>query len=43
MANKIEEKQKDALDAHKLKQNILRESEKSYQNNFIDFGDEDIV
>jgi hypothetical protein len=31
------------FDPHKLQQNILKETEKSYQNNFIDFGDEDIV
>jgi hypothetical protein len=31
------------FDPHKLQQNILKEEDKSYQNNFIDFGDEDIV
>jgi hypothetical protein len=41
--NKIEEKQEDMFDPHKLQQNILKENEKSYQNNFIDFGDDDIV
>lgn len=41
--HKIEEKQKDAYDPLKLQQNILKESDKSYQNNFIDFGDDDIV
>lgn len=41
--NKIEQKQEDMFDPHKLQQNILKEEDKSYQNNFIDFGDEDIV
>lgn len=41
--NKIEEKTEDMFDPHKLQQNILKESERSYQNNFVDFGDEDIV
>lgn len=31
------------FDPHKLQQNILQNNEKSYQNNFIDFGDQDIV
>ncbi len=41
--NKIEEKQEDMFDPHKLQQNILKEEDRSYQNNFIDFGDEDIL
>jgi hypothetical protein len=41
--NKIEEKTEDMFDPHKLQQNILKESERSYQNNFVDFGDEDII
>jgi hypothetical protein len=41
--NKIEEKQEDMFDPHKLQQNILQENQKSYQNNFIDFGDEDVI
>lgn len=39
--NKIEEKQDDMFDPHKLKENMFKQSDKSYQNNFIDFGDED--
>ena len=41
--NKIEEKTEDMFDPHKLQQNIFKESERSYQNNFVDFGDEDII
>lgn len=29
------------FDPHKLKENMFKQSDKSYQNNFIDFGDED--
>jgi hypothetical protein len=31
------------FDPHKLQQNILKEADRSYQNHFIDFGDENIV